>query len=185
MSSSYKQCSLFLHPAKHRIAPEDIPQLISALKEIGFISNNIKGQSQNNFFTGKHFLNYIAYMGCAPAIQFAVSENNENFCYIQIHQYETAELIYSKVQSRAPHCPHCKKPVKDWQQHKSGSIISCNQCNTSSDIEDYNWHKMAGYSQLFIEITDVFPKEAIPQQTLLDELAGITDTAWQFFYSCR
>ena len=32
---------------------------------------------------------------------------------------------------------------------------------------------------------DIFPKEAIPQQLLLDELAAITKTEWHYFYSCR
>jgi hypothetical protein len=44
---------------------------------------------------------------------------------------------------------------------------------------------MAGYAQLFIEITDIFPREAIPQQILLDKLASITDVEWLYFYSCR
>jgi len=44
---------------------------------------------------------------------------------------------------------------------------------------------MAGYAQLFIEITDIFPKEAIPQQLLLDKLSDITNVDWQYFYSCQ
>jgi hypothetical protein len=44
---------------------------------------------------------------------------------------------------------------------------------------------MAGYARLFIEITDIFPKEAIPQQLLLDKLSAIARTDWQYFYSCR
>jgi hypothetical protein len=111
-------------------------------------------------------------MGCAPSIQFEASEDGEDFCFIKLHQYEKAKLIYSQTQSRAPHCPACQKPVKDWQHSKTETTISCNLCHTSAGIEKFNWRKMAGFARLFIEITDIFPKEAIPQQMLLDKLAA-------------
>lgn len=185
MSSSYGQCSLFLHPFRCTVSPEDVRQLISALQEMEFISHEIIGQEKNSYYTGKHFLDHIAYMGCAPSIQFEAGEHGENFCYVKLHRYNSAKLIYSQTQSRAPHCPDCKKPVKDWQQSKTETTIKCDSCDTTANIESFNWRKTAGYARLFIEITDIFPKEAIPQQSLLDRLAEITNTEWKCFYSCQ
>lgn len=185
MKPNYGQCSLFLHPSQHDFAFRDISPLISVLQDTGLISLRIDSQPGYNFYTGKRFLDYVAYMGCAPTVQFEASDNNDNFCFIKIHQYQTAQLIFSQTQSRAPHCPHCKKPVSDWQQNKTVTSIRCNSCKTSSNIENYNWRKMAGYASLFIEITDIFPKEAIPQQSLLDKLSTSTNTDWQYFYSCQ
>jgi hypothetical protein len=52
-------------------------------------------------------------------------------------------------------------------------------------MEAIQWRKMAGYAHLFIEITDVFPKEAIPQTLLLDSLTDMSHTGWTYFYSCQ
>ncbi|GMR01657.1 MAG: hypothetical protein BMS9Abin19_1072 [Gammaproteobacteria bacterium] len=186
MNSTHGKCSLYLHPEKSAFNVADISTLINALQEIGLLSKKINQHAAiHHYFTGDKYLDYIAYMGCAPAIKFEASDKSENFCFITIHQHQTAKLIHSQKQSRAPHCPNCQKLVKNWQDTKTASTINCGQCDISSDIENFNWRKMAGYAQLFIEITDIFPKEAIPQQLLLDKLINITDVKWQYFYSCQ
>jgi len=186
MSSTHDQCSLYLCPEQTAFNVASVSTFINALQEIGLIAQKIDTQEPgNHYFTGEKYLDYIAYMGCAPAIQFDADDKNSDFCFIKIHLYQTAELIVSKKQSRAPHCPACNKPVKNWKKTRTDSTVNCNQCNTTSNIEQFDWRKMAGYSQLFIEITDIFPKEAIPQQLLLDKLTGITDTDWLYFYSCK
>ena len=128
---------------------------------------------------------WLTDWGATPAIQFEASAGNEHFCFIRIHRYDNARLIVSQKQARAPHCPHCNKPVKNWQASKTEETIHCNQCNSSANIENFDWRKMAGYGRMFIEITDIFPKEAIPQQVLLKRLADITGVAWVYFYSCK
>ena len=186
MNSSYGQCSLFLHPQQHDFSVHDMAYFISALQQTGFMLRKIDPQETDlRFFTGNKYLDYIAYMGCAPSIQFEADENSENFCFIKIHYYKSAKLIYSKTQSRPPQCPGCKKPVKNWRQNKTSTTVHCDLCHSTSSIETFNWRKMAGYSRLFVEITDIFPKEAIPQQLLLDKLTHITSTGWLYFYSCN
>ncbi len=180
-------------PDQADFKPTDLPTLIEALQHNGLISKQINQKNTKlDFFTGDKFLDYIAYMGCSPSIQFEPNTNDKNsadnstdFCFIKIHNYSSPRLIHSKKQARAPHCPHCKQTVKNWEEHLNGSTIHCGQCNTSSNIGAYDWRKMAGYAQLFIEVTDIFPKEAIPQQLLMDKLTDITDVEWVYFYSCK
>jgi len=177
---------MYLCPAQHDFKIDNLLSFVEKIRDIKFISKKIETlQANNNYMTGDSFLEYISYMGCSPAIQFEPDENNKEFCHIKIHQYETAKLIVSNKQARAPHCPVCEKPVKNWQQKKSDAGIYCDHCNNSSNIEAFNWRKMAGYAQLYIEITDIFPKEAVPQQTLLDKLTAITNVKWLYFYCCR
>lgn len=186
MNSAFDQCSLYLIPGQHDYKTKEFSHFIHKLWDIGFISQKIDTQSTDNrYLTGSRFLDHIAYMGCSPAIQFAPNKDDENFCHVNIHQYDSARLIVSKKQSRAPHCPSCKKPVKNWNENKTSTSILCDQCHTHSSIGEFNWRKMAGYALLFIEITDIFPKEATPQQILLDKLADITGVEWVYFYSCR
>ena len=186
MSSTHGNCSLYLIPEQPDFTVKDLSTLVSALQDIGLISKKINPQVDDfNYFSGSKFLDYISYMGCAPAIQFEAIDGNDNFCFIKLQQYDAAELIYSKAQSRAPHCPSCNKPVRNWLQNRDGTAILCDSCGTTSGIEKFDWRKMAGYARLFIEITDIFPKEAMPQQLLLDKLSSISRTDWQYFYSCR
>lgn len=185
MNTSTGQCSLFLHPGQFDFTLKDLPPFIVTLQKIGLLAQRINSSDDNNYFTGDRFLDYIAYMGCSPAIQFEASENKNEFCHVKIHRYKSAKLIISQQHSRAPHCPNCNKPVTNWHANKTESQIFCEQCNTTANIESFNWRKMAGYAQLFIEITDVFPKEAIPQQLLLGKLAEISGIDWLYFYNCR
>lgn len=189
MPQAYAQCSLYLHPKAHDFTIEETSSFITKLQKISFISQVTNKQNDHSYFTGEKFLDYIAYMGCAPSFQFEANAGNENsdsnFCFIKIHSYQSPCLIHNQQQAIAPHCPNCKKPVKDWADNKTDSAINCNQCSSRSNIEAFNWRKMAGYAQLFIEINDIFPKEAIPQQTLLDKLSKISNTDWQYFYSCK
>mgnify|MGYP001068249551 CR=1 FL=1 len=186
MSSAHGKCSLYLIPEQPGFSITDTTSLVTVLQDIGLISHRIKTENNDtDYYSGERFLDYIAYMGCAPAIQFEATDGNHDFCFIKLHQYDVARLIYSNAQSRAPHCPACNKPVRNWQHNMNATTILCDSCNTSSGIEKFDWRKLAGYARLFIEITDIFPKEAIPQQILLDKLSALSGTDWQYFYSCH
>jgi hypothetical protein len=183
MHSPYGHCSLYLCSRQHDFFTNDISSFTSALQKIELISREITTIT-NGFYTGSRFLDYIAYLGCSPAIQFEPGTGKSEFCHIKLHHYHRAHLILSKKQAKAPHCPHCRKPLAHWHETTT-SGIKCNHCHTPHTLDQLNWRKMAGYARLFIEITDIFPKEAIPQQLLLDKLVEITDKEWQYFYSCR
>jgi len=186
MSTSTAQCALFLAPRLQNFTVEDASQLALQLNQIGLIAQPLTSL-ENAFYTGERFFDYVSYMGCSPAIKFETDaqNNGEDFCHIKIHHYDYPQLIISRLQSRAPHCPHCSKPVKNWLNNNSDENIYCDRCRTSSNMSNFDWRKMAGFARLFIEITDIYPKEAIPQQILLDKLTGLYKTDWHYFYACR
>ena len=177
------RCSLFLYPAiSQPIDNSQLQQIQDGLQKIALTGQALT-DSKRHFYTGKKFLDYIAYMGCSPVISFEAGDKNNHFCHIRLLHYPQAKLIHSRLQARAPICPQCKKPVKGWQENYGR--IQCNYCGATSSTADFNWRKMAGASTLFIQITDIFPKEAIPQQVLLEKLAAIYPACWRYFYSCR
>lgn len=184
MTQAYAQCSLFLYPDIHDFDTKDFSAFIATLQKINLISQPVDDIQEHHYFTGDKFLDYIAYMGCAPTITFE-KNGNKNFCFVKLLNFSSAKLLHCQQQTRAPYCPECHKPVKDWQNNKTETSIHCNHCDTTSSIEKFNWRKTAAYAKLFIEITDIFPKEAIPQQILLEKLTAITNVDWQYFYSCR
>lgn len=184
MNTTYGKCSLYLCPRQHDFSADNTSSFIAALQEIGFISRKTT-TGNTDHYTGDKFLDYIAYLGCSPAIQFEPGANGETYCSIKIHRFASPRLIYSKTQSATPHCSSCRKPLKNRLNKELAAAITCSHCHTTLNLAQLNWRKMAGYAQLFIEITDIFPKEAIPQQLLLDKLSAITDTGWLYFYSCQ
>jgi len=184
MSTKTAKCALFLSPVQKDFIITDPEKFVATLQDIGLIANELPDQ-RNAFYTGQRYLDHIAYMGCSPAIQFEASKNSHDFCHVIIHHYDRPQLLVSQEQTRAPHCPNCSKPIKNWQDMLTDDTINCSFCHTVSNIGELNWRKMAGYARVFIEITDIFPKEAIPQQTLLKLLNDACHTEWHYFYSCH
>ncbi len=177
--------SLMLLPDDHRWAPDKTDTTIQTLSETGLIEKAISGRA-NAFYTGDKFLDLIAFVGCSPALQFRPTAANPDFCYIHLHTLTEPTLIHSLKQARAPQCPRCQKPVKNWQDsyHEHHSHLACDYCGKHSDIETFNWRKSAGIASFFIEITSVFPREAIPQSALIKSLEKIHCGNWTYFYYC-
>ena len=150
MNSNTSKCALFLSPKHHNYTISNSAKFITQLTTIGLISKPTN-LNENSFYTGERFLDYVAYLGCSPNIQFEASNKDENFCQIKIHQYASEKLFVSRIQSRAPHCPNCNKPVENWLENKTDTDIHCILCNTTSKISEFNWRRMAGYARVFIE----------------------------------
>ena len=189
MNTAYTECSLFLSPVDTGFHFDDVHACLSSLQDTGFISHPVNEQA-GTFYTGERFLEYIAYMGCSPAVQFEASDDSDNFCHIRLHQYDEPVLIVSRKQYRPPQCPRCNKPVRSFDVDQQGKEatperIYCESCHETSATAEFGWRKMGGCARIFIEVTDIFPKEAIPQQSFLDKLNSITQTEWKYFYSCR
>jgi len=189
MSSAYAECSLFLLPVDTEFRFGELHTYLSALQDTGFISGSID-EHADSLYTGERFLEHIAYMGCSPAVKFEASDDSDSFCHIRLHQYDKPVLIVSRKQHRPPQCPRCNKPVRSFDVDDQGEQatperISCESCGEASPTAEFNWRKMGGCARTFIEVTDIFPREAIPQQSFLDKLGNITQTEWHYFYSCR
>lgn len=190
--NDFQRCSLFLTPVSSQFAIEDFDTFCTSLATTGLTGNAITNATETSaaeqrFVTGSKYLDLVAYMGCSPAINTEANEDEDAYCYIRVFQKEIPELIFCRTRSKPPACPQCKTPYPALKPVSSsdGTYLLCPQCGTRSTASEINWRKQAGYARLFIEITDIFPKEAIPQQSLLDTLQTISGTSWQYFYSCR
>lgn len=174
--------SLFLFPTdpEHRVAQ---PQLHDHLLSFQFIDQPVSG-IDNAHYTGENFLRMVTFLGCSPTIQFS-SDDGSSFCFVRIQALEKPRMIRSQKQLRPPQCPECGKPIKHWQTFDDESSWSCPHCEQSFAAHECNWKHMAGFARTFIEITDIYPKEAIPQPGLLDKLHDLTGCRWDYFYYCE
>jgi hypothetical protein len=187
MPSDFAHCSLLLCPVDASAGIESLDAFASRLVNIGLIAHQIDGQ-QNRYYVGENYLGLISYMGCAPSIQFQPTEDSSRFCHVQIHQYDRPVLKYNQKPARNPRCPVCGQSLKNWSfddQEPEATTLACPLCGHRSGTETYGWQKMAGFARLFIEITDIFPKEAIPQPELLMQLEQLCGFGWQYFYYCH
>jgi hypothetical protein len=178
---------LVLCPDDPHWALSDHEDLQHLLQSIQLIGNPFNGPG--HFLAGDKFLDYIAFMGCAPDIRLEPGDDNQPFCYIRlISGTAKVEFRYGDNTDK-PRCPQCRAAVNNWQSRISQWLETgsepdwiCDACQHQAKPWAYNWRKSAGFGRCFIEISNIYPKEAIPQQPLLDKLNSYYGVGWQFFY---
>jgi len=183
-----KTALLVLCPDDPHWIPPDDEHLQQFLRSIHFIGEAL---NDRHFFTGERFLDWIAFMGCSPEIKLEPGNNNENpsFCHVHLSNQTPAIEFHCGDHTHQPRCPQCRSPVNDWKrrisawaENSADSTWSCDTCQYQGVPWKYNWRRSAGFGRCFIEINDIFPKEAIPQQQLLDTLHSRYGVSWHYFY---
>jgi len=182
-----KNASLVLCPENPRWTLSDDQGLEQFLLSIQLIGEPYRNESR--FLAGERFLDLIAFMGCSPDIRLEPGDNDAPFCSIHLLP-RTAEVeFHCGEQVHAPRCPGCRTPVNNWQSdinswrnNGSDSLWICQGCRHQSYPWQFNWRKSAGFGRCFIEINNIFPKEAIPQQQLIDTLNSHYGVSWHYFY---
>lgn len=180
MNAAPPLASLVLHPADPSWAPESPETLIRFLQELGLAGEPLHND-ENSFSVGEKFLEHISFMGCSPHIKFDNVNCDGKFTFIRISTTASITALTGQ-HSFAPHCPHCKKSEKNWRENLKDNQLTCSHCQQTSAAWQYNWRKSAGFARCFIEITDIYPKEAIPQPSLLASLEKKFQVSWGYFF---
>ena len=180
MNTSKSNASLVLHATDPEWTPDSLEALIHFLQQTE-LAGEYLDKNENSFFVGEKFLDHISFMGCSPNIKLEDESGDGKFTFIRISTTKTITALTSK-HSFAPHCPQCKKPEKNWQALLKDNQVECEHCQTTSNAWHYNWRKSAGFARCFIEITDIYPKEAVPQFSFLESLEKRFGVAWTYFY---
>ena len=182
-----KNALLVICPADPHWVPPDDDSLEQLLQSIELIGKPYDGEMK--YLTGEHFLDLIAFMGCSPAIQIEPDDDSQPFCYLRLLCGAKSVEFHSGDQTSTPRCPHCRAPVNNWEskintwlEHGARAAWSCGACQHKAEPWQYNWRKSAGFGRCFIEINNIFPKEAKPQQHLLDTLNSHYGVGWHYFY---
>ena len=180
MNAFTANASLVLHATDPDWTPENPEALINFLQESG-LAGEVFNKDESSFLVGEKFLDYISFMGCSPNIKLENENGDGKFTFVRITTTESITALTGK-HSFAPHCPQCKKPEKNWRELLKDNQLTCNNCQKTSDAWLYNWRKSAGFARCFIEITDIYPKEAIPQFSLLESLEKEFGASWGYFF---
>jgi len=167
--------SLFLYDTSFHQDLYTQDTLNNYLQDIQFI--NI----QKGVFTpSDQFMMLITFLGCSPNIKLEVKTEIKTSVKWDISAYG-GNSIEKLV------CPNCKSKIQDpslliskFNKQKNWHSLCCKH---KIDIQTINWRKSAGFSQSFIQINNIFPKEAIPSDQLLLLLSNFSQSNWNYFYS--
>lgn len=170
--------SLYLYPEHSHnisISTQKLENCLTAHKLA-----NCTGQP-NRFQTGQQLMEYINFLGCSPTLTFAEIDTT-----FYLHTFNTLTAMGGDSIETIRY-PSCKHPVheavsllKNYAQKK---LWQCPLCGAQGEVDQINWRKTAGISTLFIEISPIFPKEAIPTEKLLHLLQHFSQSDWRWFYS--
>ena len=182
-----ENASLVLCPDDPYWVPPDDNSLVLLLLSIQLISASFYEQAL--YLPGDRFLDLIAFMGCSPDIKLEPGDDKRPFCHIHLQIRADTIEFHRGNHTHAPRCPGCGNPVNEWQRsikswlvNGTASLWECEACHHQAAPWHYNWRKSAGFGRCFIEIRNIFPKEAIPQQHLLDTLNSHYGIKWHYFY---
>lgn len=170
--------SLFLFELESVYATHKLDQLKSCL-ESGEISGHFDADGQAD--PGDRLMDFINYLGCSPALSSGALEAS-----IKLFSYKTLTGMGAEPIETLRY-PRCKHPISNGPallaDLQATARWTCPGCGQQGNADEINWRKSAGYSHYFIEISPIFPREALPSEALLTILQDNTKKPWSWFYS--
>ena len=180
---------LILHVRDPAYVPENMAQLEEVLREIGLIGKPWSDAAEQRYLIGERFLQLVTFLGCAPAIELEPpAQGGGEFCHVGISRLYSSVQFVADMQGVVPRCPHCRKRIDDWEsiirhwQENAAYQAQCPICQNMVSPSDIDWRQSAGFGRFFISIYNIYPREAIPTQALLDTLQKCTQQSWEYFY---
>lgn len=163
--------------------PPEPAELEYQLREIGLIGQRF-GHWRHVFLAGNRFLQLVTFLGCSPYLRLEPEgDDDTGFCRISfIGPFARPRLIHGS-NTRPPRCPHCGARMSLWRESLASddTVISCPHCNEDSPVERLDWRRNAGSGRFFLQLSEVFPGEAVPLPAMMEHLRG-AGPAWDYFY---
>ncbi|MES9832712.1 MAG: hypothetical protein ABW139_10780 [Candidatus Thiodiazotropha sp. DIVDIV] len=179
---------LVLTPKDPYLLPEDPEAIFTKLQEIGLIDAPLQiGQA---YLPGEAFMQLITFMGCSPAIRLAPDETDQPFCHLLLEGPHSRPKLITGKNTLPPRCASCRKRLNDWQNtfkiredKEDGWESQCPHCGHSQDPATYDFKQSAGCGRFLLFVENIFPQEAIPAQSLLENLKrSAMGEPWHYFY---
>ena len=180
---------LILHARDPDYVPSTVAQMEQVLLQVGLIGKPWGEASQQRYLIGERFLQLVTFLGCAPAIELEPpTHGNSEFCHVGISDFYPSARFMADTQGVLPRCPHCRKRFENWQtaiqrwQDNPAYQAQCPSCQMHLSPTELDWRQSAGFGRVFISVFNIYPREAIPTEALLQNLGEATQQAWDYFY---
>ncbi len=182
---------LYLYCTDLNYFPDDYNAFIKSCQDKGLLGQASTNLGSNHYLVGDNFLQYVTFMGCSPYLKvYPEHEHDTDYCSAYIPDSSLTVRFVAGQQVTVPRCPLCKKAIPagndmldTWMKDHTNKAIQCPHCNKTSMLYELDWRKNAGFFNFAIAISNIFPKEAIPGQALLDWLHSLTGCEWAYFYA--
>ena len=179
---------LVFHAADPEFIPANMPALVNALQQYGFIGekwNSPSAVKGERYLIGDAFLSQVTFMGCAPAIELEpiVSQpESTDFCHLEIEPVLDTIKFVRGSDHLVSRCPLCRQRHANWEVIPQNLRYHCDKCQADLSLAEFDWKNTAGCGRFFISLHGIYPQEAIPTSHLLATMEKITGTAWKYFY---
>lgn len=185
MSERYRQ--LVFRPAQPEASLVQT-ELVDILTGLGLIGEVVSPSQPRRYYIGERFLQYLNFMGCAPALEFEPAAKSapdwSAFTFIHLPAVSTSVRCFVDSMMAKPTCPHCNKrhAMATQAQPQTEAMMQCPKCEHQARWQDWDWREFGGCARQFISIANVYPKEALPTESLLQHLREKTNFSWRYFY---
>jgi hypothetical protein len=182
--------SLFLCPEDARWQPAAVGEFAGFLRTLGLLGSGWPSGASHEYVAGREFLKLVMFLGCAPRVLLdpECAGPGRTVCAVRLICYDDPVLLTS-VPLPAVRCASCRSLVASLTDLEPDTHYCCRHCGNQSPLRQLDWRQGAGYGRFFLEISGVYPHEAIPSDQLLLELQSYSCCKWTHFFanyqSCR
>ena len=175
--------SLLLHPDKPDWIADDRAEFVGLLGDLGLIDVASAAGDPSVYCLGHQFLTLVMFLGCSPHVLIDPRNAGEGqpVSDLRYHNYPEPRFLSARKPT-AVRCPGCRAPASDVVPGRPNKLFTCPQCGRVSAVGDLDWRRSAGLARCFLEITGIYPHEAVPSDVLMDRLRGYSGSAWRYFY---
>ncbi|WP_456375427.1 hypothetical protein [Thiolapillus sp.] len=178
--------SLFLYPLPPLEKPPEMRAVIEPLRQAGFLGKSL---DENRYAVGEGFFNCMTFAGCSPHLRLDPPvEGDWRFCHVQIHASERPRLRMTPHRGR-PRCPVCRAGLADWKKYldewkqDASQKLGCVSCGANIAVAELDWRQYGMAARCSVEIHQVYPGEALPQDGLLQLLGKLTGRDWAYAWA--
>ncbi|WJW76112.1 hypothetical protein QVG61_03190 [Thiohalobacter sp. IOR34] len=182
---------LILHPVATELAADFPATVQHCLEELGVLGAPFELDGRRHHRTGDGFLGHFSFLGCSPYLELdppdepAAREEAARlgrFCHIHLQPRIGPPTLRCDANAR-PRCPACRAAAP-LARIRAGqeAPLPCPRCQAHWGPGDWLWRQGGGRAVFFLDIWGIHPAEVVPQTTLLEALAALGGSDWQYFY---
>ena len=136
------------------------------------------------YLVGDRFIDHVSFLGCSPDIRLEPHADERpgeaGFLHVSLKNL-AGELSHRHGRHpRPPLCPECRKPAPGVDD--ISSPYRCRHCGAAVPPLDLVWRDGEVVLQDAIEFIGVHPREGVPTEHFLAELARSTNCRWRYLY---
>jgi len=165
--------SLWLIADDARWVPDNGVDFAAGLRDVGLAGDALGvGAERSVYAAGPRFVELIMFLGCFPhiALDAQAADGGQPVCRLSLHRSFDVRFICAGRFS-AVRCPGCRAPARPAGVASHDSRFVCPACDAATLVTDLDWRRRAGYGRFFVEISAVYPHEAVPSEQLLEAIS--------------